>query len=580
MKLKRLRNYEETIRKKINIDWTDMISGSAVKNYFLNDPLLDWLSYYNIKKLSDKPVVKEIKGNNSNYFPKFIMKQGNLYENNIYEYLKKNYDTIKIADSYLNRSEQLFNETVDCIKEGVPIIYQGVLHNYDNQTYGSPDLMIRSDYINDIFGYNVIDENDLQIKSTKLDLPYYYIIIDIKYSSINFNSSGKYILNSGFIPAYKGQILIYNLCLQNILGINFHKAFILGKDFQFGKSKLGLIDYKNSKIDSIYYNKLNEALDWIRLMRREGHNWFLLPKPSRTELYPNMNNYKDDPHHELKVELSTKIKEITSLWNVKINNRIKAHNQNIYAWDHCNSTILGIKGKMALTIDRIIETNKSKKITISPPTINTNLYNDNDTMEFYLDYETITTNLDVNNNNKYNNFIFMIGLGYENKNKWKFTSFISESINDEKNMFIKFWEFIDNILIVNNKSKAIFIHWSHAEPNLYKTKINKYNLSEKHFMDLYKIFTSESISIKGALNYSLKTIANALYDNNLISTNWNNSKCSNGLNAMMIAMKLYNKNIKITNRNNEIKKIIKYNEIDCKVLYEILKFLRLNYNHK
>ena len=60
-----------------------------------------------------------------------------------------------------------------------------------------------------------------------------------------------------------------------------------------------------------------------------------------------------------------------------------------------------------------------------------------------------------------------------------------------------------------------------------------------------KIFLEEPIVIKNALSYSLKSVAKALYKNKLITTIWpTDSNCSDGLNAMMMAIELYcNNNI-------------------------------------
>ena len=80
--------------------------------------------------------------------------------------------------------------------------------------------------------------------------------------------------------------------------------------------------------------------------------------------------------------------------------------------------------------------------------------------------------------------------------------------------------------------------------------------------------------MKGALNYSLKTIAKALYNNKLINTIWNNDTCSNGLNAMILANNLYNDNINNIKDNKVMKEIIRYNEIDCKVLYDIHNLIK------
>ena len=68
-----------------------------------------------------------------------------------------------------------------------------------------------------------------------------------------------------------------------------------------------------------------------------------------------------------------------------------------------------------------------------------------------------------------------------------------------------------------------------------------------------------------------------MYKNKLINTSWNsNNPCSNGLKAMLLAYILY-EDIKIVDNSEPIiKDIIHYNEVDCKVLWEILRYLRIN----
>ena len=81
--------------------------------------------------------------------------------------------------------------------------------------------------------------------------------------------------------------------------------------------------------------------------------------------------------------------------------------------------------------------------------------------------------------------------------------------------------------------------------------------------------------MKGSLTYSLKSIAKALYENKLISTIWDTSSvCANGLNAMLLAYQIYNKNSTNPKDDFTMKEIEKYNEIDCKCLWEIITYLR------
>ena len=105
--------------------------------------------------------------------------------------------------------------------------------------------------------------------------------------------------------------------------------------------------------------------------------------------------------------------------------------------------------------------------------------------------------------------------------------------------------------------------------------------SNYEFFDLSQVFINEPIVINGALNFSLKSVAGALEKHNIIKSKWDkHSQCSNGLNAMILANNLYDKNITNTNYiiNNEdvMKEIIYYNEIDCKVMWEIHDYMIKN----
>ena len=68
-----------------------------------------------------------------------------------------------------------------------------------------------------------------------------------------------------------------------------------------------------------------------------------------------------------------------------------------------------------------------------------------------------------------------------------------------------------------------------------------------------------------------------MYNNKMISTNWDKKGCSNGLQAMLLAFKVYENKDKPIYSYEVINEIIKYNLIDCKVMWEILLYLRNNY---
>ena len=65
------------------------------------------------------------------------------------------------------------------MKQGKPLIYQGILHNYKNRTYGAPDLLVGSDYVNKFIGYDLYNDKS---GSPKLNIDWHYVIVDIKHN--------------------------------------------------------------------------------------------------------------------------------------------------------------------------------------------------------------------------------------------------------------------------------------------------------------------------------------------------------------------------------------------------------------
>jgi hypothetical protein len=461
------------------------------------------------------------------------------------------------------------------MNQGIEIIYQGVLHDYTNNLYGCPDLLIRIDRINSIFNKELISDEDIRLYQNN----YNYVIVDIKHSTLNFSQNNINLINSNNIPKYKGQLLIYTKLLNSHQMYQSKCAFIIGKN-----NDIGVINY--NEYDLAYNSKINKAIEWIRRMRTEGHKWTLLPKPSCSELYPNMKNTLDSKYSNLKKKLSIKINEITNIWQCGYKKRLVAHNKHIYSWKNkkCNSLNLGFKPSTTSNIlDNILRINRQKKLKFQiNNSIDKSIYNSN-MSNFYIDYETINGNIGQQIEDSTNDFIFMIGVGWEENNNWCFKNFILEELNNnsELELMNQFWNFINSLTLNQNSNNLRFYHWSQAEPIFYNKFLAKHddNIFPKlNFYDLHEYFLSNNIVVKDAFNFSLKTIANAMYKNKLIKTCWDTSNiCSNGLDAMYFAYNIYKTNIGQVSDNGIMQDISNYNMIDTKVMWEILKYIRTKY---
>tara|TARA_Y100000768_G_scaffold331495_1_gene270743 strand:+ start:15583 stop:17322 length:1740 start_codon:yes stop_codon:yes gene_type:complete len=576
--------------KQIPKNWIPI---SKTRNFALNDPLLDYLNVYNVKTIYKKPKKKiknknkTIKNKKINKFLDHLLNEGIQYEKNIYKKLQTRFgnNIIKICNSYEARNIINYQNTVKELNKGTKIIYQGVLYDYEKKIFGVPDLIVRTDILNDIFNNFTLSRSNQIIKAPLLNISkYHYCIIDIKNSILHFNIDEKTIRNNNNVKPFKTQLYLYNEILGKIQGYTHNEIYILGKGWQLNKQinkqnikcycndpfdKPGIIDIIN--FDKQYKYISHDAIDWLKNLNKNGYRWKLFP-PSNKYLYPNMNNTLDTTHTKIKYELSNEIGEITQIWNCSIENRNNAFNNNIYSWKNkdCNSSILGIKGKRSKIIDDMIIFQNSNDIyTYKNPIINLNNWKDNNKLTFFVDFETI--NSELNNET----IVFMIGLGWIKNNKWFYKDYTVTQLNfyQEKQIY---QEFINKIKkLTNNFTKDYNIyHWSPVEKTFYNNfnKKNRNIYPELNWCDLLVVFRDSQFFIKDCFNYSLKSIVYSLNKYKFIDTKWSN--LDNGLDAMFIAYEEYKKNISVSTDNKIINNVIKYNEIDCKVLYDILLFLK------
>lgn len=590
-------------RKSIRIK-KKYISPSSLWNFFHNDTLIDWLKVCNITSLDDiikknylpKRIEKNITGNTN---LNFRLNEGLEFEKNVISWFhKKGFNVLNIESNKYNfgNYENKLN-TIEAMKKGVDIIYQGYVSNNENKTHGIPDLIIRSDIINKIFGYEVITSP--YQKTSNLKNKYFYVIVDIKNTSLHLNSDGQTLRNERSIKYYKVQLLIYNLALGKIQNYLHDKAYILGKRWFYNSKKINFSGNWNTKLgeihyhgkDKYYFEQLEMGLHWLEDVKKNGKKWsfeyyrkngskYLLP--DKPELFPNMKNSDDGIYHSIKKDVAKEIGEITQIAYCSIKHRNNAHRQNIYTFldKDCTASVMGFKNNLKTIIDNILIVNKPNGPNMLPKGSIKNNINDwkyTNECEFFIDFETIgacVNKSSINNETKLNDFLFMIGVFHKD---FGYKSFVTKSLslNEETRIVNEFWKYINSK--VHNKP-CRFYHWTHHEPNVYqKVNYRHGNIWDNiNFVDLYNIFKVEPIAIKGSLNFKLKSIARAIHDMGHIPTIWDsNNPCSNGMDAMILAYLEYKNNKKVNVKKSVIMRdIIEYNEKDCDVLYHILKFIR------
>ena len=550
------------------------ISATATHHYF-QEPLLDWFKY------AGKP------GNGGNQSVKtnnFLMEQGNQFEASIIKLIYKKitsvYDVNGLTEA---RNEDKAKETWDAMKKGYTIILNGVLHNSSNKTYGVSDILIRSDKIHKLI------KTPPPINKTvapKIGHKWHYCVIDIKYQTLMLKSDGKNLLNSGLVPSYKAQLCIYNEALGKLQGYTPKQAYLLGRRWVYQQNgikyfgndcfdRLGQIDYADG--DAHYKDLTKKALKWINLCKSaKAKKWNVTTYPlTRSELYPNMCNQYDQPWHEQKKQLAEKNHELTELWQVGKKNRDAAISQGVYDWMNpkCTAEILNVGGSYASILNKIIAINQSDD-SIRPAFIKTNLYDWKEKgKEYFVDFEFKNAVFDTQIQLPIADttiLLTQIGVGYYDK-KWHYKHFTVDRINEDEEYKIckQFLKWLpDNVKCW---------HWSNAEEMIWNNILMKYKKLDKQLLwcDMLKLFQQEPIVIKGALNFKLKSVAGAMYRLGLIKTTW--SQMDNGQLAMVKMVELdqlAERRHTTLNKLKEIKELIRYNEVDVKVMYEMLTHLR------
>ena len=469
------------------------------------------------------------------------------------------------------------------MKNGTPVIYSAPVKNEHNNTRGVIDLLVRSDYIDHIIKDSPLTDDEKYISAPNLNGNYHYVVIDIKYSTLPLRSDQRHLLNTGNYPAYKSQLWIYNQAISHIQGYLPKYSFILGRRNKFTTkgitniqynclSKLGVIDFEN--VDKEYNFLTKKAIKWVRDVKKYGKNWTTNP-PSRKELYPNMC-IDSGIWNTQKEKISSEIHEITSIWNCGIKNRNIAISNNIKSWKdpNCISRNIGIYGKKAIIVDKILKINRQNKDKVLPKKLKTDISKTGE--ELFVDFETLSDicpDFTSIPEQPVKTIIFMIGIGFIKNNKWNYRNFICNEATPEEEFRIMN-EFVS---FVKEKQNPTLYFW-HAENFIWnsaerrQTDISN-NWKNLQWVDLCSLFKTEPITVKDSFDFGLKNIAKSMKKHKLISTSYNESNCKSGLSASNRAWNWYNK------RENEtdMKDIEKYNEYDCKVLWEILEYLRKNH---
>ena len=567
-------------------EWREWVSASSTRNYAIRDPLLDWLDLYG-EQNGFRPD-DEIPGYDLRTdFTQFIFRQGHAFERAVVDYLGTLTDVAQVGAGDATDSRDLgkAEDTFAAMRRGEPVVYQGVVRDAATRTYGSPDMLVRSDVLAKLFPDSVTDD-EAGVAAPDLGAgPWHYVVVDVKFTTLRLLVSGG-VQSSGSSRAYKAQLYIYNRALGRLQGYTPQASYILGRSWRGpvdGKrvrgsgcmERLGRVPHDSTVARGVALEGMtNEAVEWVRRVRVEGMHWSTTPEPSVPQLKPNMRNESDSPW-------STAKKEIEA---------ILAGNPWVEGAE--SITTMADTGQMALWPEgeHAPETDFSS-VAPARVTAGGDTWRDPG-LAFYVDFETVS---DLNDDFSLMpkrggaNMIFLIGCGHMEGRRWHYRSFLARDLSVEAegeviDGWIAHMQEVRDSLGRGDVEPPVF-HWSSAETRLFETDFD--SAISRHpdrlwpqvrwFDFLERVMRKEPVRIEGAKGLGLKAVARAMKRQRLIDSTWDDDSNLDGLGAMVGAFWAADEARRLGVSLEEIdllREIVRYNEIDCKVMMEIIAHLR------
>jgi hypothetical protein len=555
-------NDHKTKRQKldnVNINWK---SATSFYNFINDDPILDYFQHNKINSVSDILSKKSNKYYKKK-FPKSLSERGYSFEDNVFKKIqeecdKNNIKWISVCKDYKDIFKySCYKTTKNKIKEGIDIIFHGILKNKLNKTYGQTDIIVKGScllYLFDVSSLEVLNDN--------------YYIIDVKCSNLCIFNNTFNLTNVKIYNCYKTQLYIYNECLKNITKKENTLAFLLPNKFTKNGEIILNNDFK--KLARVFtfnpdiISNFHEAIKWNNYLVKNNDEITLIPASKYT--YPNMKNEYDYDGKEIKQYLSEKNGEITLLYRCNVEHRENAIKNNIFSIFDKRLTpeILGFSNQSSYynIIKGMIECNNSDKKYIIPKENNVMEWRKNK-KDVYIDFETFF------DEDGYN-WLYLVGVYYDKK----YRPFIIEKKEQEceRQNIIEFLQYLQEI---KGENEINIWHWGNFEFSIICSKIGNYFIPIQIplLSDMLEIFRNKDYPIlfKGVFNFSIKSMYKYLKQEMYIDYDYQNVK--NGYESMDIARNYYTVDNE-KDRQDMKENILYYNKIDCKLMYDILRYIR------
>lgn len=589
---------------RTDAEWDAWVSATAVRHWCDADPLLDWLDRYG----EDRGFVRDdrLPGYDARFdLLRLIGERGQRFEELVREHLARRHRMTRVAELPEDvRSIDAARATWHAMAAGDPLIWRAVLRDPQSRTYGVADLLIRSDVLADLFPGAFDGEEEKLVAFALPGQRWHYRIVDVRYTTLDLLKDGS--LSAANDLGTMARLWIMNNALGRLQGATPPATYVLARGWRQGHARgtsafdrLGRVAqeaYVRSQERDVAIVAM-EAIGWVRRVRTEGAAWDVRPVPSLPELWPNMKCRYDSPWQRAKRDLAEALSELTLVAHVGPRVRAHAHARGVTRADdpRASAEFLGITAQNgARTVDAILAVDRARdRQRIRPTRIEADegRWRAPARVECYVDFETVNDVLDdlaTFPERGGQQLIFQIGCGRRVDGAWEFRSFTAKALTPEAEADMVD-EWIDHLRALATAagvdvSEVRLFHWSAAETSAIENAYRSASLRhrERHWPELAwydllaKVIQAEPVVVRGAHGSGLKAFANAMFAHGLISTQWTDGLADGAgvmAGAWHAAKEAALRGVHLT-EIPLMRDIDRYNEIDCRVMAEVLDHLR------
>ena len=245
-------------------------SVSQIKNYLLEEPLLDYLNLYGDKSKQIKPHFEECD------FSTFIMNMGNKWEEYVVNIIVEKCKKENIPYTFVERKSG-YHQTKEALNKKIDVVFQPQVKDWNNNIVGYPDIIVKKKAFLKLFKFSLDNIPDDE-----------YVVIDIKFSSVKSDEKSYVLETSNYIKYIKGQISMYSRLLKSISPV----GFIISKDKSTIEHPIA-VNVKDKELVKV----CDDAINWLKLLYQKGKDLDI------SNLKANLNNTMDGYWREYKKEL-------------------------------------------------------------------------------------------------------------------------------------------------------------------------------------------------------------------------------------------------------------------------------------